>query len=102
MAWVVLFGVFQIGKAQSIDGDLLGFERSQRRVGENLNLELPVGCLCFWCSCSAEHDFLALHIDTIVITIPANLEDSGGLGRTFLFHNAFLSTVRPQNLRSMG
>ena len=43
-----------------------------------------------------------VQIDAIVITISANLEDSGGGGGVLLAHIAFLSTIRPQILRSLG
>ena len=79
MVGVVFFGIFEVGKAQVIDQNLLWLGSRKGEIGENLNLELPVCGFCFGRTALAKHNFLAIYVDAIVISVFANLEDSGGL-----------------------
>ena len=93
MTGIVFFDVFEVGKAETIDRNLLGFGSREGGIGEYLNLDFPKIIIGFCGSGASKPDFLAVHVDTIVGTIFANLENSRGFGGTVLAHNAFLSTV---------
>ena len=79
MVGIVFFGVFEVGKAQIIDQNLLRVGSRTGGIGENLNLELPECGFRFGRTALTKHNFLALYVDAIVIPVFANLEDSGGL-----------------------
>ena len=102
MVRIILFGIFEVCKAQIIDRNLLRFECGKGGIGECLNLELPESGIGFGRAGAPQHNFLAAQIDAIVTSVLTDFEDSGGLGYIFLCHIADLSTVRPQILRSLG
>ena len=74
---IILFDELEVRKTQGIDRNLFRFKGCQGGVGEYPNLELPVSCFGFGCSCASEDDFLAFQIDTIVISVLTNFEDFG-------------------------
>ena len=69
MTGIVFLGVLKVRKTEIIDRDLLWLGCRKGWIGEYLDLELPIGCLCFGTAALSQHDFLAFYIDAIIAPV---------------------------------